>query len=47
MPWTPADAENHTHKADTPQLKELWAKVANESLKQTAMMLAPFVKQTL
>jgi hypothetical protein len=34
MPWTPNDAENHTHKATTPPLKELWAKVANESLEQ-------------
>ena len=30
MPWTPDDAERHTHKATTPELKELWAKVANE-----------------
>jgi hypothetical protein len=35
MPWTPNDAEGHTHKADTPNLKELWAKVANESLERT------------
>jgi hypothetical protein len=28
MPWTPNDAERHTHKATTPVLKELWAKVA-------------------
>jgi len=34
MPWTPNDAENHTHKATTPPLKELWAKVANESLER-------------
>jgi hypothetical protein len=32
MPWTPDDAERHTHKATTPELKELWANVANESL---------------
>jgi hypothetical protein len=32
MPWTADDAERHTHKAATPELKELWAKVANESL---------------
>jgi hypothetical protein len=32
MPWTADDAQTHTHKATTPQLKELWAKVANESL---------------
>jgi hypothetical protein len=35
MPWTPDDAERHTHKAITPALKELWAKVANESLQRT------------
>ena len=23
MPWTPNDAEKHTHKAITPELKEL------------------------
>ena len=35
MPWTPNDAESHTHKATTRELKELWAKVANESLERT------------
>jgi hypothetical protein len=30
--WAP---EKHTHKATTSELKELWAKVANESLKRT------------
>ena len=30
MPWTADDAERHTHKATTPALKELWAKVWNE-----------------
>lgn len=35
MPWTHYDAEKHTHKATTPALKELWAKVANESLDRT------------
>jgi hypothetical protein len=35
MPWTENEAERHTHKATTPALKELWAKVANESLEQT------------
>ena len=34
MPWTQNDAESHTHKATTPELKELWAKVANESLER-------------
>jgi hypothetical protein len=35
MPWTPNDAERHTHKATTWTLKELWAKVANEALERT------------
>ncbi|MFY9840638.1 MAG: hypothetical protein WAK55_30065 [Xanthobacteraceae bacterium] len=35
MPWTDDDAEKHTHKASTPALKELWAKVANEGLDRT------------
>jgi hypothetical protein len=35
MPWTPNDAERHTHKATTTELKELWAKVANEALQRT------------
>jgi len=35
MPWTPNDAERHTHKATTWPLKELWAKVANECLERT------------
>jgi hypothetical protein len=37
MLWTANDAERHiyTHKATTPQLKELWAKVANESLERS------------
>jgi hypothetical protein len=35
MPWTPDDAERHTHKASTPELKELWASVANERLEHT------------
>ena len=34
MPWTANDAERHTHKATTPELRELWAKVANESLER-------------
>ena len=34
MPWTANDAESHTHKATTSELKELWAKVANESLER-------------
>jgi len=35
MPWTPHGAESHTHKATTSELKELWAKVANERLEHT------------
>jgi truncated hemoglobin YjbI len=35
MPWTPDEAERHTHKAVTPELKELWAKVANDALERT------------
>jgi hypothetical protein len=35
MPWTPDDAEKHTHKATTQALKELWANVANETLERT------------
>ncbi len=34
MPWTANDAEKHTHKATSSELKELWAKVANESLER-------------
>ena len=32
MPWTAADAQEHTHKASTEALRALWAKVANEAL---------------
>ena len=35
MPWTPDDAEKHTHKAADRALKELWAKIANECLERT------------
>jgi hypothetical protein len=35
MPWTPDDAEGHTRKATTWELKKLWAKVANECLERT------------
>ena len=35
MPWTPNDAEGHTHKATSWELKELWAKAANECLERT------------
>lgn len=29
MPWTPAEAPQHTKQADTDRLRELWASVAN------------------
>jgi hypothetical protein len=35
MPWTPDEAERHTHKATTPELQQRWAKVANERLENT------------
>jgi len=35
MPWTSNDADRHMHKATTSELKELWAKVANERLEHT------------
>jgi hypothetical protein len=31
----PHRSREHTHKATTPDLKELWAKVANERLEST------------
>ena len=35
MPWTANDAQTHTHKATTLELKELWAEVANERPEKT------------
>ena len=35
MPWTAAEAERHTHKATTRELRELWAKIANDTLERT------------
>jgi hypothetical protein len=35
MPWTPDDAPHHTHKAATPALRALWAKIANACLART------------
>lgn len=32
MPWAPSDAERHTKAASTAQLRELWARVANDEL---------------
>lgn len=34
MPWAADDAERHTHRATALELKEPWAKVANESLER-------------
>ena len=47
MPWTPNDAERHTHKAATPALEELWAKVANEAWNELAMKAKLFGRRTL
>ncbi|WP_287787583.1 hypothetical protein [Acidiphilium sp.] len=35
MPWIAEEAERHTHRANTPELRELWAKIANECLART------------
>ncbi len=35
MPWTPADAERHDKKADTPKKQRQWSDVANGELKRT------------
>ena len=35
MPWSANDAERHTQKATTSELRELWAKIANECLERT------------
>jgi hypothetical protein len=35
MPWTPNDAQRHTRKATTSELRELWAQVANQALERT------------
>jgi hypothetical protein len=35
MPWRPEDAPRHTHKADTPHLRQLWSEVANNVLAET------------
>lgn len=34
MPWKADDATRHTHVADTPKKKKIWAKVANDVRKQ-------------
>lgn len=35
MPWTPKDAQRHTHKATTPKSKRAFAHAANEVLEET------------
>lgn len=32
MPWTAADANRHTHKANTPVAKRQWAHIADSML---------------
>lgn len=34
MPWTPADAPSHTKLATTDELRRLWARIANDELRQ-------------
>lgn len=34
MPWTSADAKKHTKDANTAHLRRLWARVANNALKE-------------
>lgn len=34
MPWKPKDATKHTKKADTPEKRRRWAKIANHSLER-------------
>lgn len=35
MPWEAADAEKHTHLADTPARRRQWAHVSNAVLQRT------------
>jgi len=35
MPWAPSDAKRHTSKADTSELQEEWASIANGVLKDS------------
>jgi len=32
MPWKPQEAEEHTHKANTPKKRRMWADVADSAL---------------
>lgn len=34
MPWSTRDAYSHTKKANTPEMQNKWAKIANEALSQ-------------
>lgn len=36
MPWTPADAKRHTHKASSPTAQRQWAHVADSALERGA-----------
>lgn len=36
MPWRPEDAPRHTHKAETEELRRIWAEIANRVLAETA-----------
>lgn len=35
MPWSSLDAPRHTREARTRELRQLWARVANEALERT------------
>jgi hypothetical protein len=47
MPWTPNDAEKHTHKATTPPLQQLWRKSPTKPWNAPAMKVARSGKQML
>ncbi len=35
MPWTPSDAQRHTHKASSPKKQRQWSDVADSVLQRT------------
>jgi hypothetical protein len=35
MPWKPEDALRHTKKAETDELRHIWAEIANKILAET------------
>jgi len=35
MPWTAADAQSHTKKANSPKRQRMWAEIANSVLSDT------------